>query len=370
MTEEFNLQFFGAEAAAESGDAAPAEGTQQTQTDTKRDPDEIRNEEFDRKSPLLGGGSYDPDEDDASDEDDQGGDERVAGGEEAPSGEGKTEHEKQPPQQEQAPFKKLKIGGQEIPIPTESDYERMAAAGVQSEVMRRRLAPFIPIIGAMERDPELARKVGEIIAAQQRGDVPTQEPKAEEELPEPTQGDDESFDAFEKRKADWLEDRQKRLVDRRIRETLETQERATRQARLGEFQRSVVEHVQQDPHKDEVLEVLMGPSIPQSLLAAIDNDPSAFMVVYDTVSRLQGREGYFGAPAFGGVNSATMQQQGKTPPTTPGNGRTTLKEKKPVPFSERPGATSGSGGGGLPDFKGMSDAEFGAFAERQKLKGF
>ena len=366
MTEEFNLQFFGAEAAA---DAAPAEGTQPTQTDAKRDPDEIRNEEFDRKSPLLGGGSYDPDEDDAGDEDDRGGDGSKAGGEEAPSGEGGTEPEKQPPQ-EQAPFKVLKIGGREVPIPTESDYERMAAAGVQSEVMRRQLAPFIPIIGAMERDPELARKVGEIISAQQRGDVPTQEPKAEEEPPEPVQNDDESFDAFEKRKADWLEDRQKRLVDRRIRETFETQERTTRQARLGEFQRSVVEHVQQDPHKDEVLEVLMGPSIPQSLRAAIDNDPSAFMVVYDTVSRLQGREGYFGAPAFGGVNSATMQQQGKTPPATPGSGRTTLKGKKPVPFSERPGATSGSGGGGLPDFKGMSDAEFGAFAERQKLKGF
>lgn len=369
MTEEFNLQFFGAEAAAGSGDAAPAEGTQQVQTDAKRDPDEIRNEEFDRKSPLLGGGSYDPDEDDAGDEDDRGGDGGTAGGEEAPSGEGETEPEKQPPQA-QAPFKTLKIDGREVPIPTESDYERMAAAGVQSEVMRRRLAPFVPIIGAMERDPELARKVGEIIAAQQRGDVPTQEPKAEEEPPEPVQGDDESFDAFEKRKADWQEDRQRRLVDRRIRETLETQERTTRQARLGEFQRSVVEHVQQDPHKGEVLDVLLSPSIPQAMRAAIDNDPATFMIVYDTVSRLQGREGYFGAPAFGGVNSATMQQQGKTPPTTPGNGRTTLKEKKPAPFSERPGATSGSGGGGLPDFKGMSDAEFGAFAERQKLKGF
>ena len=363
---EFDLQFFGAEAAA---DAAPAEGTQQTQIDAKRDPDEIRNEEFDRKSPLLGGGSYDPDEDDAGDEDDRGGDGGTAGGEEAPSGEGETEPEKQPPQAK-APFKTLKIDGREVPIPTESDYERMAAAGVQSEVMRRQLAPFIPIIGAMERDPELARKVGEIISAQQRGDVPTQEPKAEEEPPEPVQNDDESFDAFEKRKADWLEDRQKRLVDRRIRETLETQERTTRQARLGEFQRSVVEHVQQDPHKGEVLDVLLSPSIPQAMRAAIDNDPATFMIVYDTVSRLQGREGYFGAPAFGGVNSATMQQQGKTPPATPGSGRTTLKEKKPVPFSERPGATSGSGGGGLPDFKGMSDAEFGAFAERQKLKGF
>mgnify|MGYP000944195060 CR=1 FL=1 len=364
MTEEFNLQFFGAEAAM-----APAEGTQQTQTDAKRDPDEIRNEEFDRKSPLLGGGSYDPDEDDAGeegDEDDRGGDGSTAGGEEAPSGE--TEPEKQPPQ-EQAPFKVLKIGGRDVPIPTESDYERMAAAGLQSEVMRRRLAPFVPIIGAMERDPELARKVGEIIAAQQRGDVPTQEPKAEEEPPEPVQKDDESFDAFEKRKADWREDRQRRLVDRRIRETLETQERATRQARLVEFQQNVVSHVQQDPHKDEVLEVLMGPMIPQSLRTAIDTDPAAFMVVYDTVSRLQGREGYFGAPAIGGVNVATTQQ-GKTTPATSGSGRTTLKEKKTVPFSERPGATNGGGGSGLPDFKGMSDVEFDKYVEQQKNKGF
>jgi hypothetical protein len=365
MTEEFNLQFFGAEAAT-----APAEGTQQTQTDAKRDPDEIRNEEFDRKSPLLGGGSYDPDEDDAGDEgdeDDRGGDGSTAGGEEAPSGE--TEPEKQP-SQELTPFKVLKIGGRDVPIPTESDYERMAAAGLQSEVMRRRLAPFVPIIGAMERDPELARKVGEIIAAQQRGDVPTQEPKAEEEPPEPVQKDDESFDAFEKRKADWREDRQKRLVDRRIRETLETQERATRQARLGEFQRSVVEHVQQDPHKGEVLDVLLSPSIPQSLRTTIDADPAAFMVVYDTVSRLQGREGYFGAPVFGGGGNSATMQQGKTPPATPGSGRTMLKEKKTVPFSERPGATNGGGGSGLPDFKGMSDEDFDKYVEQQKNKGF
>lgn len=343
-----NLQLFAGEDVGEGG----AENqTEKVMTDDEID--ESANALFDQKSELLGGGSYNEEEEISPMEDSEGNPATV----------------EPEPEVQAKPFRVLKGPAGEIPIATQEEYDRMAAAGIESAELQRRLNPYAPFIGELESDPELAQSVINLIAARKRGGAPITEPEPENDTP-PEQGDDESYDAYEGRMETWRKDQQQKLVDRRIMETLSLQEQQKQRAVHMEMQQKVVDFTRTDPGYQQILDVVTSPAFPEPLRQAMDQDPRTFMMVYDTLCNFQGRAGHFGAPVggFGGQNKAggAPMSSGDAQP-----GRTVIKERKAVPFTERGTATPEKrGGSGLPDYKTMTEAEFDAALERNRSKGF
>ena len=96
-----------------------------------------------------------------------------------------------------APFRVLKYGGREIPISSQEEYDRIAMAGIEAEHLKAQVTPYAPYIVALQQDPEFERHIASLIEARRRGEVPTEQPKAEELDQEPEQGDDETFDEYE-----------------------------------------------------------------------------------------------------------------------------------------------------------------------------
>ncbi|NCB17442.1 MAG: hypothetical protein EOM65_14870 [Synergistales bacterium] len=337
------LQFFAEEAEESVGDSF----------DKQRE--EIRNEDFDVKSPLLGGGAYDDEEEEKSSEeippdggshgesDDSGGAEPVAAA---------------------RPFRVLKADGREIPVSSEEELERLAVEGVQMGRVKDALNPYLPFLQAMQQDQQFAQKVGELMG--RRGNVPTQEPSPEAEAgddPEPEQGERESYDEYEKRLDAWRQRQQEKVIERKVQHVLGAKEREVQSQRMQETRHKLVEYVNQDPQKDSVMGVVFSKAFPQGIRDVMDRDPASFMLVYDALCMLQGRKGHFGAP-LPGVGSG-----GESPQQRSG-GRVPLKGGQ-APFTERSGAASPQGGSkGIPDFKKMSDAEFDKAVSGLKQRGF
>ena len=342
-----NLQFFAGE---DVGDGGAENQTEKILTDDEIDAS--TNSLFDEKSELLGGGSYSEDEETPPMEESEG--------------EFPLELASEP---ETKPFRVLKGPAGEIPIATQEEYDRMAAAGLESAELQRRLTPYAPFIGEIESDPELARSVIELINARKRGGAPVEEPKPEDDAP-PEQGDDESYDAYEGRMEAWRKEQQQKLVDRRIQETLSLQEKQKQAAIQMEMQQKVVEYTKADPRYREILDVVTSPAFPKPLRQAMDQDPRTFMMVYDTLCNFQGRPGHFGAPV-GGFGAGGAAGGGAPVSNGGAQGRTVIKERKTVPFAERGTATPEQrGGSGLPDYKTMTEAEFEAALERNRTRGF
>jgi len=343
-----NLEFF---SDTGEGEGTPAEDVK---VEEKEELDEnVLFSEFDRKSPLMHGGMVDEDEDpvpmnfddDSSpfDKDKPEPDEPETSNAPAPS-----------PPPAPAPFRVLKYGGREVPISSQEEYDRIAMAGMEAEHLKAQVAPYAPYIVALQQDPEFERHIASLIEARRRGEVPTEQPKAEELDQEPEQGDDETFDEYEKRLGKWREDRQAKLIEQNVNRVLQQKEQAVSMARMRELQAQLVNHVKEDPYAYQVMSVVYSKEFPKSIRDAMDRDPETFMKMYDSIARSQGREGHFGAPSisWGG----NVQKGGDT---VAGNsdGRTVLKRQ--VPFAEKGGVgTTSRSGSGLPDFKNMSDKDF------------
>lgn len=351
-----NLEFF---SDTGEGEGTPAEDVK---VEEKEELDEnVLFSEFDRKSPLIHGGMVDEDEDpvpmnfddDSSpfDKDKPEPDEPETSNAPAPS-----------PPPAPAPFRVLKYGGREIPVASQEEYDRFATAGLEAAALRQQIAPYVPYLIEVERDPELAQQVVSMIEARRRGAVPTTQPVAEE--PEPEQGDDETFDDYEKRLKAWNAQRQAKLVEENVRRVLEQREADARNQRMTAMKQEVARLAMADPRLNEVLPILA--NYPKPLQEAMNSDPATFMVEYDKACRLLGREGYFGAPIMpnlpssvpGNQNPAPQPQKGGDTVNSAPGGRTVLKGRS-VPFAEKGGVgTTSRSGSGLPDFKNMSDKDF------------
>lgn len=262
------------------------------------------------------------------------------------------------------PFRVINYGGKQIPVSSQEEYDRIAMAGIEAEHLKAQVTPYAPYIVALQQDPEFERHIASLIEARRRGEVPTEQPTAYEEDREPEQGDDETFDAYEKRVKEWNDQRQAKFVERNVRQVLERQAQNIQRQRLQATQQRLVEYTRNDPRMNEVLPALV--NTPKALQDAMNQDPATFMVVYDTICRLQGREGYFGAPMLPGITTA--QRGGDAVKQTP-DGRTVLKERS-VPFAEK-GGVGGTArrASGLPDVKNMSESEFDKLLAKARSNG-
>lgn len=258
------------------------------------------------------------------------------------------------------PFRVLKAGGVEIPVHSAEEYDRMALSGLQAEALRQRLAPLAPVIGAIEQDPDMARAVAEFITARRKQVADPQSPPSTPATP-PKQAEDETFEAYETRLNAWKEERQKTLVDQRVKELLIEQDRNTREAHAREIQSRVAIKVRADPHMEDVLGAIRSPAFPASLRETMANDPQAFVTVYDTISRIQGREPFFAKQPPQAQAQPVLQAQPES--------RVQLKGKG-APFTEGGGVASSQPGTQLPDFRVMAEAEFEKFLAKSKSQGF
>lgn len=273
------------------------------------------------------------------------------------------------PDAPEPPFRVLNYGGREVPIQSEADYDRLAAAGIEAEYIKRNVAPYAPYIVALERNPDLAREVENFILARlgsPQGQNPQEPPAPQDSDVEPEQDDDETFDEYEARLEKWREEKNARLIEQRVNDALSQRDRQAYEAQMTRVREQVVQHVNADPNRDQVMAVIN--SQPDSIKSAVFNDPRAFMMFYDQVCRIQGREGHFGAPVPGAEQ--TNQKGGDAVSKPNKGGRTVVKSKQQVPFAERGGVSSSArAASGLPDFKRMSEAEFDKIYSRVKSAG-
>lgn len=317
---------------------------------------EVKYADFDKKSPLLSGGSYDDDEQEVTDE---------------PSPEGpdtdepKPDTKAAPVDDKPAPgtYKVLRVGEHEYRFNSEKELEQMATRGLYLGDMESRLKPYSDVIAAVENDPALGNAIAETIRNYRQG-VPTQAPKPDADPDtEPEQGDDEDYDDYEKRLVKWREERTQRLIDQRIQETLQQRQTIARQSQISAANRQIINYVNADPERESVMAVIADPTFPAGLRQAMDYDGPTFMQVYDAIRKSQGKTGYFGAPDLPGFSPAQPRMaapRGKAAAT---------------PYTESarraPQATTSKGGvGDIPDVKTMSDEQFRAWKQNLKLNEF
>jgi len=323
--------------------------------------EDVKFADFDKKSPLLGGGY--------SDEGEEEGNDPVIPIEE-PLAEEDTHVEPEggnPAEEEDAPvYKTIKVGASEYKLKSELELEELAKRGLEFGEVEGRLQPYSHVIDAIEQDPGLANAVAEAIRAYKSG-VPLSQPTPEkttkeDQNKEPEQGDDEDYDDYEKRLTQWREDRNQRLIDQKIQDHFKQMQEQSHVAQIRAANTQIINYVKADPEKDAVLAAIQDPSFPAGLRKAMDNDGPTFMSVYDTIRRSQGKSAYFGAPSlFGG----TQQQVPQAPqaPQTPA---------RKVPFTESGNqafqqVNKGGVGEKLPDFKGMTDDDFRVWKEKFML---
>ena len=367
------MQFF----AEEGENEAPAAQGKKTSSNPEQGLDDVRFSDFDTKSPLMNGGSFDADEETAAPlgRDDLEKDESPA----AETDKEQTPKDAAPeegPERKQ-PFRVLKSGGREIPVASEEELERLAVDGAQMQSVRDALNPYLPFLQAMRADPQFAQSVSDMMARRTAG-IPVKEPMPEEgkgtrDDPEPSQEENESYDAFEKRLAAWRERRREREIEKKIQTAFQQKEQREHTLRMRETQSKLVEYVNQDPRKEEILGAVFAPAFPAGLRQAMNQDPAAFMVIYDALCMLQGRPGHFGAPLPGAVaprGTTTQTQQVRQEAVGESAGRTTLKGRAPAPFTERGGVGAGVKTTALPDYKNMPEDEFDKFVSQTKAGGF
>lgn len=363
------MQFF-----ADEGDADASGASGKT---PEPSPEDSRFSDFDTKSPLMSGGFSD-----GEDTTPPLGREDLERDGELPAGQDDGELAKDVPQEERQeekrPFRVLKAGGREIPVASEEELERLAAEGTQMQSVRDALNPYLPFLQAMRADPQFAQSVSDMMTRRTAG-VPAKEPTPEQpepDDPEPSQGESESYDAYEKRLAAWRERRHEKDIEKKVQSAFQQKEQQEHALRMRETQTKLVEFVNQDPHKEQVLGAVFAPAFPAGLRQAMNQDPAAFMVIYDALCMLQGRPGHFGAPLPGAVApQGAMPPQASVQGVQKGTGseamgRTTLKGRAPAPFVERGGVGAGRTGAIHKDYKNMPDEEFDKVMTQVKTGGF
>lgn len=275
----------------------------------------------------------------------------------------------EPPQQlgEPAPQpqkRRINFNGADYDL-GDAELEQLAKRGLEFSTMQSRLLPYANIIAAVEADPRLGEAIANTIRAYRNG-VPMGQPqpdtKAQDPNKEPEIGENEDYDAYEKRLAEWREARNQRLIDEKVSAHIRALQERGRRAQIAEANQRIINYVQADPEREKVMSVIGGNSFPPGLRQQMEFDGPLFMSVYDTIRSDLGLQPYFGAPALWG--KAHKQQAGKP-----------REQAKAAPFAES-GKTnsSGSRGGvssdGLPDFKHMSDDEFRAFKTKVLFSNF
>lgn len=308
--------------------------------------EDIKFAEFDKKSPMLGGGHADDNEESPVDWGDDDGEEENDVKDEPLGGE------------TEVAYKTLKVGNSEYQLKSEAELESLALRALQFGETETRLQPYAGVIEAIEKDPGLAGAVADAIRSYQTG-IPLQRPEAQGADPvdpnkEPEQGEYEDYDDYEKRLNQWREDRNQRLIDQKIQSHFRQMQEQARISQVQAANAQIINYVNADPDKDAVLAVIADPKFPEGLRRAMDYDGPTFMSVYDSIRRQQGKQAYFGAPPIWGnvPQTGTGPEQGRTVPPA-----------RQAPFAEsgRGAFQQGTKGGvdkKLPDFKTMNDEEF------------
>lgn len=326
---------------------------------------------FDKRSPLLNPGRSEEDE--------------LVGTEpeqDAPKDGGTVQTQSQQQQQQPAPpYRVLKYHGQEVPVQSEEELIRLAHQGLDYTRKTQQIAPYRGLIEKLNQNPALMAQVvglvnGNGVQPQYQQPQPQPQPPQRNTRPapmqptsaaEPTPGENETWDEYMARRAAWqagqggeqstaqqqtTQQGQPQDFMGQFNAAMEARERQTAAVRVAQL-------TMQDPKHIEVLNVIAS-EVPQSLQAAMNQDPVSYQMVYDQVRRNITGEPYFAG--LGRARAPQPQQQAIPQPTQP----TILKSgSKPAPVVEsgrgqtRPGTQPVRGVNGLPnDIWGMDDAAF------------
>lgn len=315
--------------------------------------EEMHRQAFDEPSELLKGG-YTEDISVEEPEPEQ----QPSGGEE------QTGQTQQPEPEPQPQKRRISFNGTDYDL-DDAGLEQLARRGLEYSTMQGRLMPYANIIAAVEADPKLGEAIANTIRAYRSG-VPLAQPqpdaRAQDPNKEPEIGENEDYDAYEKRLAAWREARNQRLIDEKVAAHIRGLQERSRQAQIAEANQRIINYVQADPEREKVMSVIGGNSFPPGLRQQMEFDGPLFMSVYDSIRSDLGLQPYFGAPALWGK----AQKQQAVKPKEPA---------KAAPFAES-GKTNGGNirGGvssdGLPDFKNMSDEDFRKFKAQVLYSNF
>lgn len=315
--------------------------------------EEMHRQAFDEPSELLKGG-YTEDISVEEPEPEQ----QPSGGEE------QTGQTQQPEPEPQPQKRRISFNGTDYDL-DDAGLEQLARRGLEYSTMQSRLMPYANIIAAVEADPKLGEAIANTIRAYRSG-VPLAQPqpdaRAQDTNKEPEIGENEDYDAYEKRLAAWREARNQRLIDEKVAAHIRGLQERSRQAQIAEANQRIINYVQADPEREKVMGVIGGNSFPPGLRQQMEFDGPLFMSVYDSIRSDLGLQPYFGAPALWGK----AQKQQAVKPKEPA---------KAAPFAES-GKTNGGNirGGvssdGLPDFKNMSDEDFRKFKAQVLYSNF
>ena len=315
--------------------------------------EEMHRQAFDEPSELLKGG-YAEDIPDGAPEPEP----EPSGGEEQT---GQTQQSEPEPQPQK---RRINFNGTDYDL-DDAGLEQLARRGLEYSTMQSRLRPYANAIAAIEADPKLGEVVASAIRAYRNG-VPLAQPqpdaKAQDPNKEPEIGENEDYDAYEKRLAAWHEARNQQLIDEKVAAHIRGLQERGRQAQIAEANQTIINYVQADPEREKVLNVIAGNSFPPGLRQQMEFDGPLFMSVYDGIRRDLGLQPYFGAPALWGK----AQNQQAVKPKEPA---------KAAPFAESGKTNSGNIRGGvssdgLPDFKNMSDEDFRKFKAQVLYSNF
>ena len=309
--------------------------------------EEMHRQAFDEPSELLKGG-YTEDISVEEPEPEQ----QPSGGEE------QTGQTQQPEPEPQPQKRRISFNGTDYDL-DDAGLEQLARRGLEYSTMQSRLMPYANIIAAVEADPKLGEAIANTIRAYRSG-VPLAQPQPDARVQDPNKepeiGENEDYDAYEKRLAAWREARNQRLIDEKVAAHIRDLQERSRQAQIAEANQRIINYVQADPEREKVMGVIGGNSFPPGLRQQMEFDSPLFMSVYDSIRSDLGLQPYFGAPALWQA----------------------VKPKEPAkaaPFAES-GKTNGGNirGGvssdGLPDFKNMSDEDFRKFKAQVLYSNF
>lgn len=315
--------------------------------------EEMRRQAFDEPSELLKGGYT---------EDISVGEAEL---EQQPSGgEEQTGQTQQPEPEPQPQKRRINFNGTDYDL-DDAGLEQLARRGLEYSTMQSRLLPYANVIAAIEADPKLGEAIAGAIRAYRSG-VPLAQPQPDARVQDPNKepeiGENEDYDAYEKRLAAWREARNQRLIDEKVAAHIRGLQERSRQAQIAEANQRIINYVQADPERERVMSVIGGNSFPPGLRQQMEFDGPLFMSVYDSIRSDLGLQPYFGAPALWGK----AQKQQAVKPKEPA---------KAAPFAES-GKTNGGnvrggvGSDGLPDFKNMSDEDFRKFKAQVLFSNF
>ena len=236
--------------------------------------EEMHRQAFDEPSELLKGG-YTEDISVEEPEPEQ----QPSGGEE------QTGQTQQPEPEPQPQKRRISFNGTDYDL-DDAGLEQLARRGLEYSTMQSRLMPYANIIAAIEADPKLGEAIANTIRAYRSG-VPLAQPqpdaRAQDPNKEPEIGENEDYDAYEKRLAAWREARNQRLIDEKVAAHIRGLQERSRQAQIAEAN-----------HLVETAESLFKPFgrrdvIPRrQRMSRVDTDTDARLVVHpvDDVGQL------------------------------------------------------------------------------------